>query len=219
MTISRRSTSPTADGDKHHFDDYSGSSTKPIVRPHPSTSVLRLPTTSYVGTVNQEQETINLGTSEVPVQYPEPISRTPSDDDVLMNERDLETYMKGITKKDNGKRRAAGKATWNDQSENDDERQKYELDSPSALRKIPRRRESHKASRTPSGVSKSSGPMSGRNDQKGMTLRNEWGRKTRAATRSQTLRGQEDETSALAEKTAGGLEGGVEHMSIDDQGK
>jgi hypothetical protein len=223
MNSSPEPTTPTDEGKKHQLDGHSGSGTNPAGRPHPTFGGLTLPKTSNVGTVNQEQESIYLGSSKVPVQYREPLSRTPSPDDRTLNERDIEEYVKRNIKKEKGKRRAAGNAPWNDQSENDDERQEDAPERRSSLRKTPRRRVSQMTTTEGSRVSKTPRTVpvrSNTNEEPGTTSCRVKARGgTRSGLRSQTISqtSQDDEVRARDTNTAIGFEDDVDKMSINDQ--
>jgi hypothetical protein len=223
MESSRKSTTPTDDGDEYQSDGCSRSGTDPgSPHPfHPTTSILCLPKTSKAATTGSGKEAIYLGSRKVPAQYSKPLTRTPSPDDVLMNNIHLEEYMKEISEKANEKRRASRNAPWNDQSESDDERPKHVPETSSAVSKTPHRRASQTASRRPFGVSKPPRPGPSRarsNAQTDLTTRG--GQvATRLGLRSQRTvsMSQNDETSTGGEEMARRLERGVEDMSINDQ--
>jgi hypothetical protein len=223
MTNSRQSSTSTDDGGTHQSDNYSGSGTHPgSPHPfHPTTSILCLPKTSNVGTVDQQQKPIYLGSDRVPAKYHQPLSRTPSPDDRTMNGRDIEEYVKRNIEKEKGKRRAARNAAWNDQSETDDERRNDVPETPSAVSKTQGRSMSRTAPPDSSGISKKprSGPVRRKtNEESGMSR----GFSKRAGTRpGLRSRGkplsQDTGTTLRDEETDGGLEGGVEQMLLDDQ--
>lgn len=223
MTNSRQSSTSTDDGGTHQSDDHSGSDTDPgSPHPfHPTTSILRLPESSKAATTGSGNEAIYLGSSEVPEQYHVPLSGTPPDDDVTMNEEHLEKHMKEISKGEKGKRRAAGNAPWDDQSETDDERRKDVPETSSAVSRT-QGRMSRTATTPSSGVSKKprSGPVRRKtNEEPGMSRGFSKRAGTRPGLRSQSkAQSQAAGTSVRDEETEGGLAGGVEDMSINDHG-
>jgi len=223
MTTYRQSTVSTDDGRIHRSDGHSRSGINPAsLHPsHPTTSILCLPETSKAATVDQEQEPIYLGSDKVPEQYFKPLTRTPSLEDVLMNEEHLEKHMKEISKKANEMIRAAGNAPWDNQSESDDERPNDVPETSSAVSRTQGRRMSRTVPTTTSGVSKKPrAPIRRKtNEEPGMSR----GFSNRAGTRL-GLRSQGKALSQAAGATVreyemdGELEGGVEDMSINGHG-
>jgi hypothetical protein len=221
MESSRESTIPTDDGRTHQSDDHSGSGTNPVGPPHPTFGFLTLPGTSNVPgtTMEYRHAPIYLGSDKVPAQFCEPLSRTPSKEDVLMTERHLEEYVKAIEKDSEESRAAASPPVGDTFLHGNVERREGAFDMASGS-ETQGRRVSHTALTQSACVLKPRRSSSGKNEQSGITPRSLGERvRPRSGLRSQstTLRSQYKGKGTAGGENVEGLQGGVDRMSINDE--
>jgi hypothetical protein len=221
MNRSPEPTTPTDDGKKHQFDGHSGSGTSSAGAPHPTFGFLTLPGASNVPgtTMKYRREPIILGSSKVPAKYFRPLSRTPSKEDVLMTERHLEEYVKGIEKDSEESRAAASPPVGGTFVQGDVERREGAFDIPSGSG-TQGHRVSHPALTQSARVSKPPRSGSGRNELPGITRRWSIERGGRGSRRQSAVsRSQNDGPGSAVGGKVEALQGGVDRMSMDGSGE